>query len=80
MQPAIQYKPLKQANIHHTEWIPMAPAKLTLGTTTTDTSGQYTFSLTSLGTSQVTLEANYPGDAQHWPEDAQHWPGGAQVP
>jgi hypothetical protein len=57
----------------YAEWIPMAPAKLTLGTTSTDTSGNYKLSLTSLGTSQVTLEANYPGYAQHWP-------GYAQVP
>jgi hypothetical protein len=41
--------------------------KLTFGTTSTDATGNYKIALTSLGTSQVTLEATYAGDTQHWP-------------
>jgi hypothetical protein len=47
--------------------IPLTASKLTFGTTSTDASGNYQLGLTSLGTSQVILEAAYSGDAQHWP-------------
>lgn len=47
--------------------IPLTATKVTIGTTLTDAVGHYQFGLTSLGTSQVTLEATYAGDAQHWP-------------
>jgi hypothetical protein len=47
--------------------IPLTATKVTFGSTSTDTAGNYLLSLTSLGTSQVTLEATYGGDAQHWP-------------
>jgi hypothetical protein len=46
--------------------IPLTASKLTFGTTSTDASGNYQLGLTSLGTSQVILEAAYSGDAQHW--------------
>jgi hypothetical protein len=49
------------------ETIPFAAGWLTSGTTMTDSIGNYQLSLTSLGTSQVTLEATYTGDAQHRP-------------
>jgi len=47
--------------------IPLTTTKVTFGTTSTDAAGNYQLSLTSLGTSQVTLEAAYAGDTQHWP-------------
>jgi hypothetical protein len=47
--------------------IPLPATKVTFGTTSTDAVGHYQLALTSLGTSQVTLEAAYAGDAQHWP-------------
>ena len=47
--------------------IPLRASNLTLATTSTDTAGNYQFGLASLGTSRVTLEATYAGDAQHWP-------------
>lgn len=49
------------------ERIPLAAEKLTVGSTTTDSVGNYQMSLTSLGASHVLLEATYAGDAQHWP-------------
>jgi hypothetical protein len=45
----------------------LTTTKVTFGTTSTDAAGNYQLSLTSLGTSQVTLEAAYAGDTQHWP-------------
>jgi hypothetical protein len=47
--------------------IPLTTTKVTFGATSTDSAGNYQLSLKPLGTSQVTLEATYPGDAQHWP-------------
>jgi hypothetical protein len=47
--------------------ISLKAGKLTFATTSTDAAGDYQFGLTSLGNSQVTLEAVYAGDAQHWP-------------
>jgi hypothetical protein len=47
--------------------IPLPATKVTFGTTSTDAVGHYQLGLASLGTSQVTLEAAYAGDAQHWP-------------
>jgi hypothetical protein len=47
--------------------IPLTAGKLTFATTSTDAAGNYQFGLTSLGTSQVTFEAAYAGDAQRWP-------------
>lgn len=58
----------------HAEAIPLTAANNTLGTTTTDSAGNFQFSLTSLGASHVTLEATYAGDAQHWPAYAQTGP------
>jgi hypothetical protein len=49
------------------EVIPLPATKVTLGTTSTDAVGHYQLSLASLGTAQVTIEAAYAGDAQHWP-------------
>jgi len=46
---------------------PLTVTKVTFGTTSTDATGNYKIALTSLGTSPVTLEATYGGDAQHWP-------------
>ena len=57
----------------HAEMISIIAAKVPLGSTTTDSAGNFQFSLTSLGTSQVTVQATYSGDSQHWP-------GYAQVP
>jgi hypothetical protein len=56
------------------ETIPFAFGKLTLGAATTDSAGNYQLSLTSVGTSQVILEATYAGDAQHWPAYARVGP------
>lgn len=50
------------------ETIPFAAGKLGAGTATTDSAGNYQLSLTSLGASQVILEASYAGDALHWPD------------
>jgi len=47
--------------------IPLAPRVAILGATKTDSARNFQLSLTSLGTSQVILEATYAGDAQHWP-------------
>lgn len=47
--------------------VPFTITTVALGTTSTDPSGNFLFGLTSLGTSQVLLEATYNGDAQHWP-------------
>jgi hypothetical protein len=47
--------------------IPLPATKVTFGTTSTDAVGHYQLGLASLGTSRVTLEAAYAGDAQHWP-------------
>jgi len=47
--------------------IPLTAGKLRFATTSTDATGNYQFGLTSFGTSQVTFEAAYAGDAQHWP-------------
>ena len=41
--------------------------KLIFATTSTDAAGDYQFGLTSLGNSQVAIEAVYAGDVQHWP-------------
>jgi len=49
------------------ETIPFAAGELTLGSATTDSTGNYQLSLASLGTSQVVLKAIYNGDSQHWP-------------
>jgi hypothetical protein len=54
--------------------IPLTASKLTFGTTSTDASGNYQLGLTSLGTSQVILQAAYSGDAQHWPAYARVFP------
>ena len=54
----------------HAESIPLTAATGTLGAITTDSAGNFQFSLTSLGTSQVTLEATYadiPSIGQHIP-------------
>ena len=56
------------------EMIPITAAKVPLGSVTTDSAGNFQFSLAALGTSQVTLEAAYVGDAQHWPAYAQTGP------
>jgi hypothetical protein len=48
------------------ETIPFAFGKVTLGAATTDSAGNYQLSLSSVGASQVVLEATYSGDAQHW--------------
>jgi hypothetical protein len=58
----------------HAEAIPLTAANNMLGTTTTDSAGNFQFSLTSLGSSQVTLEASYAGDTRHWPAYAQTSP------
>jgi hypothetical protein len=55
------------------ETIPFTPTPLTIGTATTDASGNFSLSLAALGSQQVLLESTYAGDAQHWP-------GYAQVP
>jgi hypothetical protein len=47
--------------------IPLPATKVTLGTASTDVGGHYQLGLASLGTSPVTLETTYSGDAQHWP-------------
>jgi hypothetical protein len=49
------------------ETVPLVLGKLTVGTATTDAAGNYQLNLTSLGTSQLILEATFAGDAQHWP-------------
>jgi hypothetical protein len=54
--------------------IPLTASKLTFATTSTDASGNYQIGLSSLGTSQVILEAAYSGDAQHWPAYARVGP------
>jgi hypothetical protein len=54
--------------------ISLKAGKLTFATTSTDAAGDYQFGLTSLGNSQVTLEAVYAGDAQHWPAYARVGP------
>jgi glycosyl transferase family WbsX len=56
------------------ETIPFSPGKLSVGVATTDSAGNYQLSLTSLGTSLVTLTATYPGDSQHWPAYARIGP------
>jgi len=58
----------------HAEAILLAAAQITLGATTTDSAGNFQLSITSLGTSQLTLKANYAGDAHHWPAYAQTGP------
>ena len=55
------------------ETIPFMPNPLTIGTATTDASGNFSLSLGALGSQQVLLESSYGGDGQHWP-------GYAQVP
>jgi len=57
----------------YSETIPFTPTPLTIGTATTDASGNFSLSLAALGSQQVMLESTYAGDAQHWP-------GYAQVP
>lgn len=54
--------------------IPLPATKVTFGTTSTDAVGHYQLGLASSGTSQVTLEAAYAGDAQHWPAYARVGP------
>lgn len=54
--------------------IPLVPATVALGTATTGSAGNYQFSLASLGTSQVVLQAIYGGDSQHWPAYARVTP------
>ena len=56
------------------EMLPISPAKVPRGSTTTDSVGNFQFSLTALGMSQVTLEAVYAGDTRHWPGYAQTAP------
>src|SRR5215469_2713959 len=63
--------PAPSVGASNVESIPITAAKVPLGSATTDSAGNFQFSLTSLGTSEVKLEANYPGDAQHWPGYAQ---------
>ena len=58
----------------HAESIPLTAANISLGVTTTDSAGNFQFSLTSVGTSQVKLEAAYAGDSQHWPAYGQTGP------
>jgi len=58
----------------HVESIPITAAKVPLASATTDSAGNFQLSLTSLATSQVTLDATYAGDAQHWPAYAQTGP------
>jgi len=52
------------------ERIPLAAGVMALGSTTSDAAGNYQLSLTPFGTSRVTLEATYAGDAAHWPSYA----------
>jgi hypothetical protein len=59
--------PGPEAAAVHAESFPLEPGRATLGTVTTDSSGNFQLSLTSLGAAQVILEATYAGDAQHWP-------------
>jgi len=54
--------------------IPFRAGRLAFGATATNVAGDYQFSLTGLGTSQVTLEAQYAGDAQRWPAYARFAP------
>jgi hypothetical protein len=58
----------------HAESLPFTPGKTAFGKTITDSAGYYQLSLSSLGTSQVILEATYVGDAQHWPAYAKVGP------
>jgi len=58
----------------HAESLPFTPGKTAFGKTITDSAGYYQLSLSSLGTSQVILEATYAGDAQHWPAYAKVGP------
>lgn len=66
--------PSPSAGAVHAEAISLSAAQSSLGTATTDSAGNFQLSLTSLGTSQVILQANYAGDAQHWPTFAQTGP------
>jgi hypothetical protein len=59
--------PGPNSNDLKSETIPFAFGRLTLGAATTDSAGNYQLSLSSVGASQVVLEATYAGDAQHWP-------------
>jgi hypothetical protein len=47
--------------------IPLTASQAGLAVTSTDAAGSYQIDLTSLGNSQLTLEAAYAGDTQHWP-------------
>lgn len=58
----------------HAETIPFSSGKLSIGTATTDSGGNYQLSLASLGTLQVILEGVYTGDTQHWPAYARVGP------
>jgi hypothetical protein len=59
--------PQESAGALPSESLPLQPARVSLGTTATDTAGNYSLSLASLGTAQVFLEATYAGDESHWP-------------
>ncbi len=61
------------------ETIPLAPAHVSVGTTTTDAVGHYQLSITSLGTAQPSLEAAYSGDRQYWPAYAKVEPARAAI-
>ena len=66
--------PGPNSNDLKSETIPFTSGKITLGPITTDSAGNYQLSLTSVGTSQVILEATYTGDPQHWPAYARLGP------
>jgi hypothetical protein len=59
--------PATSAGALHAETLPLTPGTATLSTATTDSAGNFQLSLSSLGTSQVILQAKYAGDATHWP-------------
>jgi Glycosyltransferase WbsX/IPT/TIG domain len=70
----VLHVPAESAGALSCESIPLEPGRMTPGTATTDSAGSFQLSLTSLGTSQVILEATYAGDAQHWPSYARVGP------
>ncbi len=53
--------------------IPLAPARLSVGKTITDTNGAFQFTLSNLPQGQLLLEGNYPGD------DARYLPAWASI-
>ena len=53
------------------ETIPFIATAPVVGIATTDAGGNFTLSLSALGSQKVILEGTYAGDAQHWPAHAQ---------